>query len=278
MHQAVYRPIDDLITHSPLPTHQLRQVDPFLFLNHHGPQVYKANNHGLPFGPHPHRGMETVTFIIEGDIMHQDSANHLSIIQAGGIQWVTAGSGLIHAEISSEQFRKKGGNLEILQLWINLPAKLKMTAPYYKGFQKEEIPIATEDNGKITIQVIAGQWKDTEGAHTPLSDLHLHTIWFQKESKLSLSIPVERNIFFYIVKGKLSVNGLTAEKLHLIEFNNDETGLEINAPEDSILIFGHAIPFNEPLVTQGPFVMNTEEEIVQAYQDYQSGKFGQWNL
>lgn len=273
IHQAVYRPVDDLITYSPLPTHQLKQVDPFLFLNHHGPQVYKSNNHGLPFGPHPHRGMETVTFVLDGDIMHQDSANHQSIIKAGGIQWMTAGSGLIHTEVSSDHFKKNGGNLEILQLWINLPAKLKMTSPQYKGFQQEEIPVAEEDNGKIKIQVIAGQWKETRGAHIPLSDIQLNTIWLQKTGTLSLHIPVDRNIFFYIVKGRLTVNGLATERLCLVEFNNDEEELEIKAEEESVIIFGHAVPFNEPVVAQGPFVMNTEEEIIQAYQDYQSGKF-----
>ncbi len=276
IHKAAYRPIDDLITYSPLPSHQLKQVDPFLFLNHHGPQVYKANNRGLPFGPHPHRGMETVTFILEGDILHEDSAKHKSVIQAGGIQWMTAGRGLIHAEVSSEAFKRTGGNLEILQLWINLPAQHKMTKPYYKGFQKEEIPVAVEDNGKVTVQVISGNWNKTKGAHEPLSDIQLNTLHFQSGGKLSLEIPKERNLFFYIVNGKLSVNGLATEKLHLVEFNNDEEGLEFEALEESTVLFGHAIPFNEPMVAQGPFVMNTEDEIVQAYRDFQLGKFGTW--
>lgn len=129
IHQAEFRPIADLITYSPIPTRTLDQIDPFLFLNHHGPQVYPPNNNGLPFGPHPHRGMETVTFIIDGDIAHHDSGGHTSVINNGGVQWMTAGKGLIHAEVSSEQFKKAGGKLEILQLWLNLPARLKMTTP-----------------------------------------------------------------------------------------------------------------------------------------------------
>src|SRR5688572_10312288 len=126
IHRAVPHPIHDLKTYSPLPSNQLEQVDPFIFLNHHGPQVYKPGNKGLPFGPHPHRGMETVTFILDGDIMHQDTANHRSVIKSGGVQWMTAGSGLIHAELSSEEFKQNGGALEILQLWVNLPARLKI--------------------------------------------------------------------------------------------------------------------------------------------------------
>ncbi len=276
IHQAVYRPIADLITYSPLPSHQLRQIDPFIFLNHHGPQVYKPNNRGLPFGPHPHRGMETVTFILAGDILHQDSAHHRSVIRAGGIQWMTAGRGLIHEEISSDEFKREGGAMEILQLWINLPARLKMTEPYYKGFQEKEIPVVTEDEGKIRVQVVSGTWNGTTGAHQSLADVHLTTIHFQAGSKLSIVVPLERNLFLYIVKGKLMVNGLLSEKLHLVEFNNDAEQVEIEAEEDSIILFGHAVPFNEPMVAQGPFVMNTEEEIIQAYEDYQAGKFGEW--
>src|SRR5690349_21652213 len=118
IHSSEYRPIADLVTYSPMPTRSLEMLDPFLFLNHHGPQVYSPDNDGLPFGPHPHRGMETVTFILDGDIMHKDSGGHESIIREGGIQWMTAGSGLIHAEVSSDEFMDKGGPLEILQLWI----------------------------------------------------------------------------------------------------------------------------------------------------------------
>lgn len=132
-HRAINAPIADLVTYRALPTASVEHIDPFLFLNHHGPQVYRPNNHGLPFGPHPHRGFETVTFILEGDILHKDSSGHESVIAAGGIQWMTAGRGLIHAEVSSKQFKQTGGPLEILQLWVNLPAKDKLVAPRYVG-------------------------------------------------------------------------------------------------------------------------------------------------
>ena len=137
-HKAEYQPIADLVTYRAMPTKQvtMNQLDPFIFLNHHGWQEYKPGNNGLPFGPHPHRGFETVTFILEGDLTHKDSSGAESVIKAGGVQWMTAGSGLVHAEISSEEFKKKGGPLEILQLWVNLPAKYKMTQPKYVGLQK----------------------------------------------------------------------------------------------------------------------------------------------
>src|ERR687890_211108 len=123
LHRAVSDDIADLRTQRPLPNDQIDQIDPFLFLNHHGPQVYGPNNHGLPFGPHPHRGFETVTFILEGELAHLDSGGHESVIRAGGVQWMTAGRGLIHAELSPEGFRRTGGPLDILQLWVNLPAR-----------------------------------------------------------------------------------------------------------------------------------------------------------
>jgi redox-sensitive bicupin YhaK (pirin superfamily) len=116
--------IADLVTRRPLPGPRISQADPFLFLNHHGPQVYPPHNGGLPFGPHPHRGFETVTFILAGELMHADSGGHQSVIGAGGVQWMTAGSGLVHAELSPDGFKRAGGPLEILQLWVNLPARL----------------------------------------------------------------------------------------------------------------------------------------------------------
>jgi len=139
-HKAVYEPIAELVTYRALPTPlmTMNQLDPFIFLNHHGRQEYLPGNAGLPFGLHPHRGIETITFILEGELMHKDSRGAASIIKAGGVQWMTAGSGLIHAEISSDDFKKNGGPLEILQLWINLPAKYKMTAPKYVGLQQNE--------------------------------------------------------------------------------------------------------------------------------------------
>lgn len=275
IHQAHYSPIADLITYSPLPSRSLQQIDPFLFLNHHGPQQYAPNNNGLPFGPHPHRGMETVTFILEGDIMHKDSGGHESIITAGGVQWMTAGSGLIHAEVSSDRFKKEGGMLEILQLWLNLPSYLKMIKPQYSGFQKNEVPVVkiSED---ITLNVVSGKWGDMEGAFSTETEVNLSTIYFKKGGQLSLDIPAERNVFFYIIAGRLVVNTIEVNALHLVEFSNQDSAIVINALEDSVLLLGDAKPINEPVVAQGPFVMNTEEEITQAYNDYRTGKFGTW--
>src|SRR5215212_988487 len=139
--------IGDLVTRRP--EHALERINPFLFINHHGPQVYRPDNRGLPFGPHPHRGFETVTFILDGSLLHRDTGGHESTIGSGGIQWMTAGSGVEHSETSPPEFLRDGGPLEILQLWLNLPAALKMTEPRYLGLQTDQIPSIAAGGGQI---------------------------------------------------------------------------------------------------------------------------------
>lgn len=277
IHNSEYRPIADLITYSPMPTRSIEMIDPFLFLNHHGYQTYPANNRGLPFGPHPHRGMETVTFILEGDIMHKDSSGHESVIGPGGVQYMTAGKGLIHAEVSSDQFKKSGGDLEILQLWLNLPASKKMMSPNYIGLQKEEIPVLELDDSKIKIQQLFGEWNGVKGAFEGTFPIHMSTIYLAKGGAFEKEIPASENIFFYVVRGKVSVNEKEVDFRHLVEFENHGERLQVEALEESVIILGHALPFNESVVAQGPFVMNSEAQIREAYEDYQNGKFGSWN-
>jgi len=277
IHPASYHPIADLITYNPLPSPKLRQIDPFIFLNHHGFQTYPKHNRGLPFGPHPHRGMETVTFILEGDIMHQDSGGHESVIEAGGIQWMTAGRGLMHSEVSSAKFKKEGGDLEILQLWLNLPAKLKMTEPRYTGLQKEEINHFKLDDEKVSVQMIAGNWDGNRGSFETLTPIFLSNITMEKGGKFNKNILEGENIFFYIVRGEVKILGEKIPFRNLVEFNNDGNTLSVEATEDTLVILGHAKPYNEPMVAQGPFVMNTQQEIMEAYSDYRQGKFGTWD-
>src|SRR4051812_5707317 len=173
---AIRDDIGDLHTWRPLPNDKISQIDPFLFLNHHGPQVYPPRNRGLPFGPHPHRGFETVTFIVEGSLVHRDTGGHESVIQRGGVQWMTAGRGLEHEEVSPKEFLDHGGPLEILQLWVNLPSRLKMTTPGYVGLQEDSIPSFTDDDGRVTINLISGDWSGHRGPIESLIDVHMMTI------------------------------------------------------------------------------------------------------
>lgn len=276
IHQPVYDPIQDLITYRVIPSPTINYIDPFLFLNHHGPQEYPTNNGGLPFGPHPHRGMETVTFILDGDIAHYDSSGHQSVIGPGGVQWMSAGRGLIHAEVSSEEFKKKGGPLEILQLWVNLPAHAKMDEPFYKGLQKEDIPELALNDNKVRVQVVSGNWNGVEGAFKSGIGVQLALLHFETNGELEHDIPEIENIFFYVIRGQVDVNGELVNERSLAEFSNQGQKLKIKAKKSSVILLGHAPALNEPVVSQGPFVMNTEDEIRQAYDDYQNGKFGSW--
>jgi hypothetical protein len=273
IHKAIDEPMQGLSTFRALPNRGIDQIDPFLLLNHHGPQEFLPNNSGLPFGPHPHRGFETLTFILKGDVVHSDSSGGKSIITSGGIQWMTAGSGIIHSENSSDEFKKNGGVEEVLQLWINLPAKLKMTQPKYIGLQKEEIPKLKFDNNNVTINLISGSLGNGKGAVDTLTDVFTSYIELKAGGVFNINVERERNILFYVVDGKVKVNNQIAEKLYLVEFGNDDEEIKVEALEDSVIIFCHSKPLNEPVVSYGPFVMNTEDEIRKAMIDYQSGKF-----
>lgn len=272
-HPAKRDDIGDLTTRRPLPGPGLEQLDPFLFLNHHGPQTYPANNQGLPFGPHPHRGFETVTFILEGSLAHADSARHQSVINAGGVQWMTAGSGIVHAEISPEEFLRDGGRLEILQLWVNLPSHLKMSEPRYVGLQQESIP-AIKLPGGGELNLIAGEWQGDTGPIETLTGIFMSTLRLPDGSHEQLPVAPGRQVFLYVVDGDVSVGGESVKPHHLIEVDRDGDSLDIEASSDARLLFGHGEVIDEPVYSHGPFVMNTREEIVQAVEDYQNGKFG----
>ncbi|HEY0011674.1 MAG TPA: pirin family protein [Allosphingosinicella sp.] len=272
-HAAYRDDIGDLVTRRPVPGPGIEHLDPFLFLNHHGPQTYPPNNRGLPFGPHPHRGFETVTFILEGELAHRDSGGHESVIRAGGVQWMTAGSGLVHAELSPRGFMEKGGPLEIIQLWVNLPARLKMTAPAYKGLDAADIPVVGAADGKAGVQVISGAFGSAEGPFRSLTGLQMMVVKLKAGGRLDLPAPSNRTVFLYVVKGTPTVSGTPVQEHHLVAMGDGDT-VPLAGDGEATLLFGHGEPFREPIVAHGPFVMNSREEIAQAVSDYRSGRLG----
>ena len=270
-HAAARDDIRDLVTRRPVPRPGLDQLDPFLFLNHHGPQTYAPGNHGLPFGPHPHRGFETVTFILEGSLAHSDTGGHESIIHAGGVQWMTAGSGLIHAELSPDAFKRDGGPMEILQLWLNLPGRLKMTAPRYTGLQQDAIPSVEVESTRLSL--ISGRFSGVVGPIVSLTGVFMATASIPAGGRIELPAPTGRQVFLYIVRGKVRIADAEIDRWHLVELNDDGDTVAIEAAEDSLILYGHADPIGEPIVAHGPFVMNTQQEILDAVRDYQAGRF-----
>jgi redox-sensitive bicupin YhaK (pirin superfamily) len=272
-HVAQRDDIGDLQTRRPVPGPKVAQVDPFLFLNHHGPQVYPPANRGLPFGPHPHRGFETVTFVLAGELAHRDSAGHESVVGAGGVQWMTAGSGLIHSEVSPESFLQAGGPLEILQLWINLPSRLKMTPPRYTGLHRGRIPALNADQGRVTVNLISGAWGGQTGPVATLTGVFMSTIEMKVGGRTGFGSLGGRNVFLYVARGRVVVNGRVAPEWNLVELDLAGDTVEIAAESDALVLFGHAEPIGEPVVAHGPFVMTTQDEIVDAIRDYNAGLF-----
>jgi redox-sensitive bicupin YhaK (pirin superfamily) len=280
IHPAHRDDIADLTTRRPLPGPGLDQVDPFLFLNHHGPQVYPPNNAGLPFGPHPHRGFETVTFVLEGELAHYDSGGHESVIGAGGVQWMTAGAGLVHAEVSPPEFKRDGGPLEILQLWVNLPGRLKMTPPRYSGLQREQRPVVPLPGAAGELALVSGAFGEGEGPVRSLTGVFMSVVRMRPGGRAELPAPQGRSVFLYAARGSAAVAGTPVERWNLVTLHEDGDSVAVEAgAEDALLLFGHADPIREPVVAHGPFVMNSAEEIRRAIVDYQAGRFtGQGKL
>ncbi|OBX20817.1 nuclease PIN [Erythrobacter sp. QSSC1-22B] len=269
IHRAQREDIGELVTRRPVPGSGLEQVDPFLFLNHHGPQTYPPGNQGLPFGPHPHRGFETVTFILQGNLAHRDTGGGESVVEAGGVQWMTAGRGLIHAELSPKSFKREGGPLEILQLWVNLPSALKLAEPNYVPVTAAEIP-AVELAPGVSMRAVSG----SEGAPiASLTGVMLATVEMAAGSSAALPAPAGRSVFFYTVRGTARIGSGEVPEHHLAQLSDGE-GVAVSSEAGCVILYGHADPIGEPVVAHGPFVMNTREEILQALQDYQRGVFG----
>lgn len=205
---------------------------------------------------------------------HADSGGGESIIGPGGVQWMTAGSGLIHAELSPASFKRDGGPMEILQLWVNLPSRLKMTAPNYVGLQAPDIPKVELDDGRVTVEAVSGSWAGTEAPIQSLIDIQMAVVRLKAGGTFEAPIARGRNVFFYVVRGDVTVGGTPVRAWNLATLNDDGDAVRIKASSDAVVLMGHAAPIGEPVFAHGPFVMNTREEIIQAVQDYQAGRFG----
>ncbi|MBS3914388.1 MAG: pirin family protein [Bacteroidetes bacterium] len=273
---AANTPMDNLPTWRALPSFGLAHLDPFIFINHHGPATFEPHNPGLPFGPHPHRGFETLTFVFEGEVYHRDSHGGEGVIRPGGVQWMTAGRGIIHTEISSKEFQENGGNVHLVQIWMNLPPELKMTAPGYQDLDAEKIIQINGVDGKSVLHLISGDFAGKKGPAKSITNLFTAWLEIKAGGTFSWDVEAEKNIMFYIVNGEIVVNGNPANTHKLVQFSKEDGAIEIDAKEDSIILLGHGTPFNAPIVAQGPFVMNSDTQILEAMRDYRMGKMGVW--
>lgn len=270
---------EGFIVHRPFPSSEIEYFDPFILLDEMGPRDLRPGEaKGAP--DHPHRGFETVTYMLKGEFEHKDSRGNSGKLNSGDVQWMTAGSGVVHSEMPDREFAKSGGTLHAFQLWVNLPKRDKNIKPGYQDISSTKIPIGKSQDGKVSVKVIAGE---SLGAHaiintkTPITYLHFT---LQPSSQVVQPVPRNYNLFVYVVSGKgiFGNSDVPIERGNMITFKTDGDQVSIKAPADSgspldVLLIG-GIPMNEPIVQYGPFVMNTEQEINQAIQDYQNGRMG----
>ncbi|HEU4685992.1 MAG TPA: pirin family protein [Nitrospira sp.] len=252
-----------------------REVDPFLMLDYAGPQYFSATDTPRGVGEHPHRGFETVTLMYQGAVAHRDSAGHSGVIGPGDVQWMTAASGVVHEELHEPAFAKRGGSLQAVQLWVNLPRAYKMSAPRYQTILSRDIPSVevAEQGGRL--RVIAGSYEGRTGPAQTFTPVELYDLRLKKGARFALALPADHNAAILIMEGRVSVNGLReASEAELAVFKGEGSHATIGAHDDAALLIMSGKPIREPIARYGPFVMNTKAELLQAVQDYQGGKMG----
>ena len=265
---------EGMLVTRPFPTARLDHLDPFPLLDRLGPATHGPGEaKGAP--DHPHRGFETVTYILEGAFEHGDSQGNHGRIGAGDVQWMTAGSGVIHSEMPSAEIRDNGGRLHGFQLWVNLPRRDKMMKPRYQELRASDIPTATSPDGKVTVTVIAGESLGTRATidtRTPIIYLHVR---LAAGARFAQPIPATYNAFAFLINGEATFAGRQARENDMALFDRNGEGVVIETDPGAELLLIAGVPLGEPVVRYGPFVMNTPGEIRQAMLDYQSGRFGE---
>ncbi|MEN9948704.1 MAG: hypothetical protein RL106_1527 [Bacteroidota bacterium] len=253
----------------------MQRMNPFIMLDYNSPHFFPPTDNPPGVGVHPHRGFETVTLAYKGKVSHHDSSGNSGTIGEGEVQWMTAASGVLHKEYHEAEFAKQGGVFQMVQLWVNLPAKDKMSPPRYQAITRADIqPLELENNaGKV--EVIAGEYRGVKGPAKTFSSVFLMNAFLNSGGKIDLSFAQHDHTALVIISGKVKINdNQIAEANQLVVFQDDGTDFEIEAMEESVVLVLNGEPISEPIAAYGPFVMNTREEIIQAYQDFQMGKFG----
>jgi redox-sensitive bicupin YhaK (pirin superfamily) len=254
----------------------MQRMDPFIMLDY-GAKFYfpPSPSKAKGVGVHPHRGFETVTVAYKGSVAHHDSAGGGGVIAEGDVQWMTAASGVLHKECHSEAFSKTGGDFQMVQLWVNLPAKDKMSSPKYQAITNDQIPkIEVAKEGGL-VEVIAGNYDGNPGAASTYSPVHLYNAKLKENGEASFSFPAHYNTALLVIEGAVFINGIEDVPLdHFALFSNKGEDFTIKATEQSIVLILSGEPIRETIAAHGPFVMNTRSEILQAFEDYENGKFG----
>lgn len=281
--EQVFRPApahfvgDGFRVHNFIPgQHQLsmKRMDPFIMLDYNSKFHFEATQTPRGVGVHPHRGFETVTIAYKGKVAHRDSGGGGGVIEEGDVQWMTAASGVLHKEFHEEGWARQGGDFHMVQLWVNLPAKDKKSAPKYQALTSQAMGHAALAHGGL-VEVIAGEYEGVKGPASTFTPIHLYNLRLPKGASAPLTFPIRYNTALLVAEGAIRVNGnADAPTDHFVLMGNDGEGFFVEATEDALVLVMSGDPIGEPIAAGGPFVMNTGEELMQAYADFQSGKFG----
>jgi len=251
-----------------------REINPFLMLDYAGPSHFDPSKRQHGVGQHPHRGFETVTIAYQGSVSHRDSAGNAGTIYPGDVQWMTAASGVVHEEMHAREFAEKGGTFEMVQLWVNLPKSVKMSAPRYQGITAEQIPAVTLGaNGKA--RVIAGELNGVQGPAGTFSPVNVFDVELKAGDTAEIALPAGHNAAVVLLKGDVALDGAKLSgEARIATLSREGESITLTSAGDSKLLVLSGEPINEPVASYGPFVMNTQEELVEAFEDYKSGRMG----
>ena len=257
-----------------IPPLAMVRMDPFIMLDYNSKFEFPPSNQAKGVGVHPHRGFETVTIAYQGKVAHHDSAGNSGVIGEGEVQWMTAASGVLHKEYHEKNFSETGGIFQMVQLWVNLPAKHKMSSPKYQAISRDQVKIVPVDQG--TVELIAGEYQGEEGPADTYTPMHLSNAKLKAGGKASFSFPKNYHTAMIVIEGDITINAHKRAPLdHFVLMSNDGEDFTIEAHSDSIVLVMSGEPIGEPIAAHGPFVMNTQKELLEAFEDFHSGKFGE---
>ena len=268
---------DGFRVHSFFPGNKLidkKRMSPFFLMDYNSKVEFAPRTEPRGVGVHPHRGFETVTIAYHGRIAHHDSSGNSGVIGEGDVQWMTAASGLLHKEYHEAEFSKQGGLFQMVQLWVNLPAKYKMTPPKYQEVTNNRMGRYELSGDKGFVEVIAGEFNSVKGPASTFTPMHVYNARLKKDAKLEMNFPANYNTGILVVEGSATINGTPISTDHFVLFKNDGEKIEMATSEDSVLLVLSGEPINEPIAQYGPFLMNKWEELEQAIADVSAGKFG----
>ncbi len=267
---------DGFRVHSFFPGNSIsnKRMSPFFLMDYNARIDFPAKKEPRGVDVHPHRGFETVTIAYHGSVAHHDSAGNSGVIEQGGVQWMTAGSGILHKEYHEENYSRQGGPFQMVQLWVNLPAKHKMSPPKYQAITKDRIGKYPLAGNSGTIEIIAGEYNGIQGPASTFTPIQMYNVRLVSAATADLQLPENYNTGLLTVQGSVVINGKKVPQDHFALFENEGVSISITAEDDSVVLVLSGEPIDEPVAAYGPFLMNTHEELQQAFEDYNKGRFG----